>query len=439
MGKVGFLEKRILGKESGLSNGKLAPQSQPHQPPKCPECASHRIWKDGLRYVKTDTGEMPTQRYLCRNCGYRFSRNGSTHRSEPLKNPSRWSINNASAYTLDRQVCEFLTEGSKNLIGVESRLEKAAGATLDIKGALVNYEAKMVLQGKKPKTILTRLSVLRLLIKRSVNLLNPIDVFKAIDHTKRYNHATRELQNEEWMDGSKANAAQAYKTFCEITGIQIPKDVNFDKWSKRSSKLPWIPLEKEIDALIAGSSRKIATFLQLLKETWCRSGEAWRLEWVDVDIEHNVVTINRPEKNGLPRQFKVSSKLTAMVNTLPKTNNRVFAASTLTKIRQNFIMQRARISYKLQNPRIKRITFHTLRHWGATMEYHRTKDILHVKERLGHRSITSTLVYTHLVNFEGDEYHTATSKSLKEDEELLKAGFEYVTERDGIKIYRKRK
>jgi len=98
-----------------------------------------------------------------------------------------------------------------------------------------------------------------------------------------------------------------------------------------------------------------------------------------------------------------------------------------------------RIAHKLQNPRINRITFHTLRHWGATMEYHRTKDILHVKERLGHKSITSTLIYTHLVNFEGDEYHTATSKSLEKDEELLKAGFEYVTERDGVKIYRKRK
>ncbi|MDH5266614.1 MAG: site-specific integrase [Candidatus Bathyarchaeota archaeon] len=98
-----------------------------------------------------------------------------------------------------------------------------------------------------------------------------------------------------------------------------------------------------------------------------------------------------------------------------------------------------RIAHKLQNPRINRITFHTLRHWGATMEYHRTKDILHVKERLGHRNINSTLIYTHLVNFESDEYHTATSKSLEEDEELLKAGFEYVTEREDVKIFRKRK
>jgi hypothetical protein len=45
----------------------------------------------------------------------------------------------------------------------------------------------------------------------------------------------------------------------------------------------------------------------------------------------------------------------------------------------------------------------------------------------------------HLVTFEGDEYHIATAKTIKEDEELLSAGFEYVTEREGIKIYRKRK
>ena len=49
------------------------------------------------------------------------------------------------------------------------------------------------------------------------------------------------------------------------------------------------------------------------------------------------------------------------------------------------------------------------------------------------------MIYTHLINFESDGYDTATSKSLKDDEDLLKAGFEYVTERDGVKIYCKRK
>ncbi len=128
-----------------------------------------------------------------------------------------------------------------------------------------------------------------------------------------------------------------------------------------------------------------------------------------------------------------------MMNRLPKTSQKIFGNIRLIYFRKNFIKQRKRRAYKLQNPRINRITFHTLRHFYGSMEYHKTKDILHVKERLGHRDINSTLIYTHLVTFEGDEYHTATVKTIKEDEELLKAGFEYVTERDGIKIYRKRK
>ncbi len=407
----------------------------------CPSCGSERTWKDGVRH--TENGDA--QRYICRECGYRFSQtsfNNANQSNTPDHDQTVHTNKSYSTYalTLDRQVGVTQPKGAKNLVKVESRIEKrAAGATLDIKGCLVNYEAKMILKGLKTRTILGRLRVLRLLMKRGADLLDPLSVFKTIDQAKRYDHAAKELLSREWTDGSKANAAQAYKTFCEVVDIEIPKDINFDKWSRRQQKLPWIPLEKEIDALIAGCSRKVATFLQLLKEVWCRSGEAWRLEWTDVDSEHNVITINAPEKNGLPRQFKASSKLTAMVNMLPKTCRRVFGRSTLTKIRQNFMVQRARIAHKLQNPRINRITFHTLRHWGATMEYHRTKDILHVKERLGHRSITSTLIYTHLVSFEGDEYHTATSKSLEEDEELLKAGFEYVTEREGVKIYRKRK
>jgi integrase len=75
------------------------------------------------------------------------------------------------------------------------------------------------------------------------------------------------------------------------------------------------------------------------------------------------------------------------------------------------------------------------------MEYHKTKNIVYVQERLGHRSITSTMIYTHLVNFESDEYHHAHAKTLGEEDKLIDAGFELVRydERQQIAIYRKRK
>jgi integrase len=100
-----------------------------------------------------------------------------------------------------------------------------------------------------------------------------------------------------------------------------------------------------------------------------------------------------------------------------------------------------RIAKTLQNPRLKQIHFHTFRHWKATMEYHRTKDILHVKHLLGHKQLKKTEIYTQLINFESDEWHVAHAKDLDEESKLIRAGFEYVrySDRDEVAIYRKRK
>jgi len=117
----------------------------------------------------------------------------------------------------------------------------------------------------------------------------------------------------------------------------------------------------------------------------------------------------------------------------------VFGGTSLNGHNWNFNRQRRRLATKLQNPRLERITFHTLRHWKATMEYHKTKDLLHVKQMLGHRRIDSTLVYTQLVNFESNEYHVRTARTVKEACELAKAGFGYFTKMDDVQIFRQRK
>ena len=66
--------------------------------------------------------------------------------------------------------------------------------------------------------------------------------------------------------------------------------------------------------------------------------------------------------------------------------------------------ERKNIFKALNNPKIQSITWKGLRHFKATMKYSRTKDILYVKKLLGHVNINNTLVYTHLVNFDSEEY-----------------------------------
>ena len=100
---------------------------------------------------------------------------------------------------------------------------------------------------------------------------------------------------------------------------------------------------------------------------------------------------------------------------------------------------RKRIAEKLQNPRILQISFKTLRHWKATAEYHRTKDILHVMRLLGHKNIKNTLVCAHMGDFGGDDFICRLARDVDEAKELVEGGFDYVTDMHGTKLFRKRK
>ena len=44
-----------------------------------------------------------------------------------------------------------------------------------------------------------------------------------------------------------------------------------------------------------------------------------------------------------------------------------------------------------------------------------------------------------MINFESDEYHVRIAETLSEVCDLLEAGFEYVTDMDDKKLFRKRK
>ena len=128
-----------------------------------------------------------------------------------------------------------------------------------------------------------------------------------------------------------------------------------------------------------------------------------------------------------------------MLNLLPKTHEKVFGKLTSRTARNALAFSRKKAAFKLQNPRLLQIHFHTLRHWKATMEYHKTKDILHMMKTLGHKNIQTTLVYTQLVDFEGDEYHSATASTVEEARKLIETGFVYVCSHEGIMLFRKRK
>jgi integrase len=214
------------------------------------------------------------------------------------------------------------------------------------------------------------------------------------------------------------------------------------KWDKprffREDKPIFIPLESEIDALIARPRLKMSVFLQLLKETGVDSGEAWKLRWVDINVEKHTVDIH-PTKNHNARTLPVTGNMVGRLLRLPRNEERVFCCKSLDGFRAGYEVMKDNLSNELNNPRIKQIAFRSFRHWKATNEYAKTKDILHIKWLLGHKKIENTLVYTHLISFDSSDYICKAVKTIEEATALIEAGYEYITDMGGIKLFKKRR
>jgi len=93
-------------------------------------------------------------------------------------------------------------------------------------------------------------------------------------------------------DGRKERLSNDLARFYKYKGMPFEKPRY-----RKVEKLPFVPLESEVEQLVSGMGQKTGTFLQVLRETGMRCGEAWNLKWVDFDSERNTVNV-APEKNS---------------------------------------------------------------------------------------------------------------------------------------------
>jgi hypothetical protein len=66
-------------------------------------------------------------------------------------------------------------------------------------------------------------------------------------------------------------------------------------------------------------------------------------------------------------------------------------------------------------------------------------NVLTVKKLLGHKRIENTMKYITLIHFKDDEFEVTTAPTIEEAKSILAAGFNYVTEKSGIMLFRRPK
>jgi len=318
-----------------------------------------------------------------------------------------------------------------------SRTEEGKSAVAQGKAEIFQYSLAM-LNKLKLSTIYARRKALES-INKVANLLDPRSNILNTAAVTTY------LVEPDLKRNRAYKLIQDLKSFYEWKGIQwLPCKV------RRERSQPFLPRLVDIVLLINSiTNRRLAVFLQLLKETGVRSGEAWMLSWDDIDFKSRLVSVKHPEKNSQPRILRISQRLVDMLNSLSRENNYVFhkpyddefkTMKGLESFRRLFERYRKRIAETHPESNVAKIHFHSFRTWRATMQYLKTRDLEAVMMLLGATNPIHARRYVCLAQalcLREDDYVTARATNADEAEELVREGFNFVTEIQSVQIFRK--
>ncbi|MDH5374948.1 MAG: tyrosine-type recombinase/integrase [Candidatus Bathyarchaeota archaeon] len=242
------------------------------------------------------------------------------------------------------------------------------------------------------------------------------------------------IANLKLSNNTKQKHANNYNHYCKINGIKWEKP-----YYKSERKIPLIPTTENVNKIIAASSRKYAAIFTILKETGLEGMELATMPRTQIDADRGIINAEGCKGHN-SRSFKLKQATADLLRTyLAKyKGNYPFPRSKI--MGQMWREFRDRLAEKLNDPQLKAIPLRNLRHYYATRLYAKTKDILLVKQRLGHKKLETTMFYTQLIHYnEEEEYTCKTATTIKEATDLIEHGFEYITEMDDLKLFRKRK
>jgi len=268
-------------------------------------------------------------------------------------------------------------------------------------------------------------------------------VDKALTYINKHSNLNQPEQVKQFIanlnvtNGYKKNLCLAYNKYCKHYQIQWKMPLYTPE-----AKTVKIPTKEKIEMLIASAGKTLSIELTISKETGLRPIELCNLKVKDIDLEQRQI-YPTTAKHGSARTLKISNSLQATLQNHINRNNlnpndKLFK-TTAENYGKHYRIMRNQLARKLNNPTLKTIRLYDFRHYYATTLYAKTRDILYVKQQMGHKKIETTLIYTQLLNLNDDEWTCKTATNTAEATPLIEAGFEYIAEKDGTMLFRKRK
>ena len=238
-------------------------------------------------------------------------------------------------------------------------------------------------------------------------------------------------------NGYKRNLCIAYNKYCKFYKMEWTMPLYLQE-----AKNIKLPTKEKLLMLIAKARIPTSIKLSLSMETGLRPVELCRLRVNDIDLDHRVVN-PITAKRGNPRTLRISQQPTASINewiikNSLNLNDRLFKGDA-EDYGKYYRATRNKLAKDLKDPSIRIIRLYNFRHYSCSKQLNDTKDPYFVMVQMGHKKLETTQKYMHLMNLNDDEWTCKTASTVEDVMQLVEAGFQYVTEMDGTKLFKKRK
>jgi len=178
-------------------------------------------------------------------------------------------------------------------------------------------------------------------------------------------------------------------------------------------------------------------------ESGLRPVELCRLLVKNIDLEHHTVNPTTA-KRGNPRTIPISQQLCTrlqerIIRKNLKPNDLLFGTLDAEHYASCYRTVRNRLAKELNDPSIATIRLYDFRHYFCTKKLNDINNPYTVMILMGHKKLTTTQRYMHLINTENDEWECSGATTKEQAIKLIEAGFQYVTTIEGVQLFKKRK
>jgi integrase len=259
--------------------------------------------------------------------------------------------------------------------------------------------------------------------------MKPEEVKTHISTMQTVENPHRPLNN-----ATKQKLINNYEYFVQTHGLKWERP-----FYKTPEVIPIIPKTESVTKIISAATERNATIFTILAETGLECAELSSMTRSQIDTEQRIISA-KGCKGHASRTFKLEQETAELLRIYMHKHPEEHPFPTPKAISQAWRQHRNRTASKLNEPELKNVLMRNLRNYSGAQLYFKTQDPILIMRHLGHKKLETTMHYLRGIQLDGEEEYTCKSvTTIQEATQLIEAGFQYVTEMDGIKLFKKRK